>query len=117
MASQAPDSYAEKLAQLEELRREAAHAQGPAVEKQHAKGKFTARERSRSCSTPAPSRSSTASSATARPISAWRKNRPLGDAVVTGYGTIDGRQVCVFSQDFTVFGGSLGEVWARRSAR
>jgi len=45
MASQAPDSYAEKLARLEELRREAAHAQGPAVEKQHAKGKYTARER------------------------------------------------------------------------
>ena len=34
----------------------------------------------------------------------------LGDGVVTGYGTIDGRQVCVFSQDFTIFGGSLGEV-------
>ena len=38
------------------------------------------------------------------------KRRPYGDAVVTGYGTIDGRTVFVFSQDFTVFGGSLGEV-------
>ena len=38
------------------------------------------------------------------------KNRPYGDGVVTGYGTIDGRQVAVYSQDFTVFGGSLGEV-------
>src|SRR6202041_3159423 len=38
-----------------------------------------------------------------------QKNRPWGDAVVTGHGTIDGRTVCVFSQDFTVFGGSLGE--------
>src|SRR3712207_8114648 len=36
------------------------------------------------------------------------KRRPYGDGVVTGYGTIDGRQVCVFSQDFTIFGGSLG---------
>ena len=36
--------------------------------------------------------------------------RPYGDAVVTGFGTIHGRQVAVFSQDFTVFGGSLGEV-------
>ena len=54
--------------------------------------------------------------------------RPLGDAVVTGHGTIDGRNVFVFAQDFTVFGGSLGEVvrredpqgdghGARRSAR
>jgi len=38
------------------------------------------------------------------------RNRPYGDGVVTGYGTIDGRQVAVYSQDFTVFGGSLGEV-------
>src|SRR3954454_13261622 len=45
------------------------------------------------------------------------KNRPLGDAVVTGHGTIDGRQVCVFSQDFTVFGGSLGEVMAEKMVK
>ena len=38
--------------------------------------------------------------------SAWTSNRPYGDGVVTGYGTVDGRPVCVFSQDFTVFGGS-----------
>src|SRR5450631_3280227 len=37
-----------------------------------------------------------------------------GDGVITGYGTIDGRQVCVFSQDFTVFGGSLGEVFGEK---
>ena len=40
--------------------------------------------------------------------------RPYGDAVVTGHGTIEGRRVCVFSQDFTVFGGSLGEVMAEK---
>jgi propionyl-CoA carboxylase beta chain len=39
-------------------------------------------------------------------------NRPYGDGVITGHGTIDGRRVCVFAQDFTVFGGSLGEVFA-----
>jgi propionyl-CoA carboxylase beta chain len=38
------------------------------------------------------------------------KRRPAGDGVVAGYGTVGGRQVCVYSQDFTVFGGSLGEV-------
>ena len=43
--------------------------------------------------------------------------RPWGDAVVTGYGTIFGRKVFVFSQDFTVFGGTLSEAFARRSAR
>src|SRR5690606_24427019 len=41
-------------------------------------------------------------------------NRPLGDGVITGYGTIDGRQVCVFSQDFSIFGGSLGEVYGEK---
>src|ERR1044072_1841021 len=43
-----------------------------------------------------------------------QKQRPWGDAVVTGHGTIDGRRVCVFSQDFTVFGGSLGEGMAEK---
>jgi propionyl-CoA carboxylase beta chain len=42
------------------------------------------------------------------------ENRPLGDAVVTGYGTVFGRKVFVFSQDFTVFGGSLSEVFAEK---
>ena len=42
------------------------------------------------------------------------RNRPYGDGVVTGYGTIDGRPVCVFSQDFTVYGGSLGEVYGEK---
>src|SRR5699024_1991707 len=37
-----------------------------------------------------------------------------GDGVVVGYGTIDGRQVCIYSQDFTVFGGSLGEVHGQK---
>ena len=41
-------------------------------------------------------------------------NRPYGDGVVTGFGTVDGRPVCVFSQDFTVFGGSLGEVYGEK---
>ena len=42
------------------------------------------------------------------------KNRPWGDGVVTGFGEIDGRKVAVFSQDFTVFGGSLGEAFAEK---
>jgi propionyl-CoA carboxylase beta chain len=43
-----------------------------------------------------------------------RERRPYGDAVVTGYGTVFGRKVFVFSQDFTVFGGSLSEVFAEK---
>jgi len=42
------------------------------------------------------------------------QKRFLGDGVVTGYGTVDGRRVYVFSHDFTVFGGSLGEMFARK---
>ena len=40
--------------------------------------------------------------------------RPLTDGVVTGWGTVDGRKVFVFAQDFTVFGGALGEVFAEK---
>ncbi|GAB3129008.1 acyl-CoA carboxylase subunit beta [Tsukamurella serpentis] len=40
--------------------------------------------------------------------------RPVGDGVVAGYGTVDGREVCVFSQDASVFGGSLGEVYGEK---
>ena len=43
-----------------------------------------------------------------------QERRPYGDGVITGYGTVDGRQVCVFSQDFTVFGGALGEVYGEK---
>src|SRR3954465_8091271 len=42
------------------------------------------------------------------------QRRPLGDGVITGHGTIDGRPICLFAQDFTVFGGSLGEVFAEK---
>ena len=43
-----------------------------------------------------------------------QNRRPIGDGVVTGYGTIDGRQVCVFAQDFSIFGGALGEVYGEK---
>src|SRR4029450_4109758 len=42
------------------------------------------------------------------------RKRPFGDGVVTGYGTVDGRPVAIFSQDVTVFGGSLGEVYGEK---
>jgi len=41
-------------------------------------------------------------------------DRPYGDGVITGWGTVDGRKVFVFSQDFTVYGGALGEVFAEK---
>ena len=81
-----------------------------ARDKQHARGKKTARERIEALLDDA---SFVEFDALARHRSTnfgLDKNRPYGDGVVTGYGTIDGRQVAVYSQDFTVFGGSLGEV-------
>ncbi len=42
------------------------------------------------------------------------RKRPYGDGVITGFGSIDGRQVCVFSQDFSIFGGSLGQVYGEK---
>src|SRR5699024_6002626 len=45
------------------------------------------------------------------------KKKPFGDGVVTGFGTIDGRMVAAFSQDFTVFGGSLGEAYAEKMVK
>jgi propionyl-CoA carboxylase beta chain len=85
-----------------------------AVEKQHAKGKLTARER---IDLLLDEGSFVELDELARHRSTnfgLEKNRPYGDGVVTGYGTVDGRPVCVFSQDFTVFGGSLGEVYGEK---
>ena len=62
----------------------------------------------------APSSSSTRSSSTAAADFGLEDQRILGDGVVTGHGTIDGRLVFVFSQDFTVFGGSLSEAHAEK---
>ncbi len=101
-----------KIADLERRRYEAIHAgSARAVERQHAKGKMTARERIAGLLDPG---SFTEFDELARHRAHdfdMAASRPYGDGVVTGYGTVDGRPVCVFSQDFTVFGGSLGEVF------
>jgi propionyl-CoA carboxylase beta chain len=104
-----------KLADLERRLDEAVHAgSAKAIEKQHAKGRKTARERIAMLFDEG---SFVELDELARHRSVafgLEKNRPYGDGVVTGYGTVDGRQVCVFSQDFTVFGGSLGEVYGEK---
>src|SRR6201992_3025949 len=104
-----------KLAELAKRREESLRPVGEAaVEKVHAKGKLTARERIYAL---LDDDSFVELDALARHRSTnlgLGENRPLGDGVVTGYGTIDGRDVCVFSQDATVFGGSLGEVYGEK---
>src|SRR3954453_5323626 len=112
-----PDIHttAGKLADLYRRYDEAVHAgSARAVEKQHAKGKKTARERIELL---LDENSFVELDELARHRSTnfgQEKNRPYGDGVVTGYGTVDGRPVCVFSQDVTVFGGSLGEVYGEK---
>ncbi len=104
-----------KLADLRHRIDEAVHAgSARAVEKQHARGKKTARERIDLLLDPG---SFVELDELARHRSTnfdLTATRPYGDGVVTGYGTVDGRQVCVFAQDFTVFGGSLGEVFGEK---
>ncbi|MFM1953960.1 MAG: hypothetical protein RL118_151 [Actinomycetota bacterium] len=99
-----------KLQDLRDRYHEAVTAAGEAaIAKQHAKGKKTARERIEALLDPGSfveldeyvRHRSTAFGMDAK--------RPYGDSVVTGVGTINGRQVALFSQDFTIFGGSLGE--------
>src|SRR5919201_481353 len=110
-----PHTTASKLADLERRRQEAVHAGSEqAVAKQHDRGKLTARERLEKLLDPG---SFTEFDELARHRATdfgIAATRPYGDGVVTGYGTVDGRPVCVFSQDLTVFGGSLGEVYGEK---
>lgn len=104
-----------KLADLRNRIAETRFPMGEArVEKVHAKGKKTARERVEYLLDEG---SFVEIDALARHRSTnfgLDANRPVTDGVVTGYGTVDGRKVCVFSQDSTVFGGALGEVYGEK---
>ncbi|MBM9459359.1 acyl-CoA carboxylase subunit beta [Nocardioides sp. zg-536] len=112
-----PDIHttAGKLADLERRTDEAVHAPAAkAQEKQHAKGRKTARERIELLFDEGSFVELDEFARHRSTAFGLEKNRPYGDGVITGYGTVDGRQVCVFSQDFTVFGGSLGEVYGEK---
>lgn len=100
----------ERIADLEKRKEEALHA-GPerAVLRQHEKGKMLARERLDYLLDKGSFHELDMLARTRHPDAA---ERPYTDGVVTGWGTIDGRKVFVFSQDFTISGGSLGEVFA-----
>ena len=103
MRRKSPETYEEKLVQLEELRHAAIHhGSETAVSKQHAKGKYTAPERIEKLLDPGSFQELDTYMRHRTTDFEMQKNRPWGDAVVTGHGTIDGRRVCVFSQDFTL---------------
>jgi propionyl-CoA carboxylase beta chain len=109
------DTTAAKLAWLRELSEQAAHAGNEnAVARQRERGKLLARERVEKLLDPGSFVELDRYVRHREAEFGMRERRPYGDAVVTGYGTIFGRRVFVFSQDFTVFGGSLSEVFAEK---
>jgi propionyl-CoA carboxylase beta chain len=106
------DSSAARLAQLRELREQAALGGGTRrIEQQHARQKLTARERLELLLDPGSFEETDAFVTHRATEFGLADQKYLGDGVVTGYGRIEGRTVCVFSQDFTVFGGSLSEAY------
>lgn len=109
------DTTREKLNHLREVKADALHvASQNAIDRQHAKGKLTARERI-DLFLDEGSLVEMDMFARHRCYSFdMQEKRPYGDGVITGHGTVEGRLVFVFSQDFTVFGGSLGEVFAEK---
>ncbi|MDX6646585.1 MAG: propionyl-CoA carboxylase beta chain [Miltoncostaeaceae bacterium] len=117
MRQKSPETYEEKLAQLQELREQAVHTNPQAEEKQHARGKLTARERIEKLVDPGSFEELDTFVRHRTSDFGMLDNRPWGDAVVTGHGTIDGRPVALFSQDFTVFGGSLGEAMGEKMVK
>jgi propionyl-CoA carboxylase beta chain len=109
------DSTGAKLRELAELREQALHAGSErAVSRQREQGKLLARERLERLLDPGSFFELDRYVRHRESNFGMLERRPYGDAVVTGYGTIFGRRVFAFSQDFTVFGGSLSEVFAEK---
>ncbi|WP_129670343.1 acyl-CoA carboxylase subunit beta [Candidatus Chloroploca sp. Khr17] len=109
-----PQTTAEKIEELRRRREKAQTGDPQAIEKQHERGKKTARERIDLLLDPGSFVELDAFAVHRTAAFGMERRKPLGDGVVTGHGTIDGRPVCVFAQDFTIFGGSLGEVFAEK---
>ncbi|MFC2030598.1 acyl-CoA carboxylase subunit beta [Chloroflexota bacterium] len=104
-----------KIERLHDMRLEARLGGGEArLERQHAKGKLSARERIAGLLDAGSFRELDMFAAHRTVGFGIEEQRYLGDSVVTGWGKVDGRLVYIFSQDFTVFGGSLGEVHAEK---
>ena len=99
----------ERIENLRLLREEALHAGSQrAVDRQHEQGKLTARERIELLLDKGSFQEIDMFVRHQASGFGIEEKRPAGDAVVTGWGTVDGRTVFVFAEDFTVFGGSLG---------
>ena len=105
----------DRIEELEELREEALLGGGEdRIESQHEKGKMTARERIEYFLDDGTFHEFDQLRTHDSHNFGMEERKILGDGVVTGYGDVDGRKVFVFAHDFTVFGGSLGEVFAEK---
>jgi acetyl-CoA carboxylase carboxyltransferase component len=105
----------ELLADLASRKEKALHAGSQrAVERHHSKGKMTARERIDYLLDEGSFQELDMLAHHRAHGMGLERTHPYTDGVVTGFGTIDARRVCLFSQDFTVFGGALGEVFAEK---
>ncbi len=105
----------EKLDRLQEMRKQAAMGGGKQrIEKQHKKNKLTARERLDILLDKGSYEEFDMFVTHRCHDFGMEKQKILGDGIATGYGTINGRKVFVFSQDFTVFGGTLSEAFAEK---
>ncbi len=102
----------DRIRRLQELRAETSAAHERAIDRQHERGKHTARERIEMLLDKGSFQEMDALVRHQATGFGIQGNRPLGDAVVTGWGTVDGRKIFIFAEDFTVYGGSLGEVVA-----
>ncbi len=104
-------SAQQRLEQLNRLKAQGQLGGGQkAIDAQHSRGKLTARERIALLLDPGSFEEIDALATHRASEFGLADRKPLGDSVVTGYGRVDGRLIYVFSQDFTVFGGSLSEV-------
>ncbi|MHA2603475.1 MAG: acyl-CoA carboxylase subunit beta [Candidatus Thorarchaeota archaeon SMTZ1-83] len=105
----------DKFEKLTEMRERSKLAGGEArIKRQHERGKYTARERIEKLLDPGTFVEIDEFVLSRITDFGMDKKRILGDGVITGYGKIDGRKVFIFSQDFTVFGGSLSEKYGEK---
>ncbi|MGH2550664.1 MAG: acyl-CoA carboxylase subunit beta [Thermomicrobiales bacterium] len=117
MTEQIQATVETKAGRLQRLQNEIAAQHGLAAEKQANRGKRSAIDRVLALLDPESFQELDALVQHRATDFGMDLKHPYGDGVITGFGTIDGRKVAIFSQDFTVLGGSLGEAFARKMVK
>ncbi len=113
-SGQEPSPSERKVNELRKRKYDAMHRGGDPDDKQHPKGKLTARERVELLCDPGSFRELDALAVHRTEAFGMADRKIPGDGVVTGYGLVEGREIFLFAHDASVFGGSLGEVFAEK---